>query len=187
MDRLSQATGRDNILLRCNAHSRLPAGEGRDIELRHQRNPDVTFDCLASLEGERRGCLSCLLCDGVRTDCASTCCCTAAAAAAAHLVTELHVPALTHMQRPINASSWRPPAADAIFCGSPSLPLQVVARRCPTRRLWRWRRCCPRARARFWSCGRPAACAAPAGRTWWRRQHHPRSRVEREGARFGCL
>ncbi|PRW51014.1 putative aarF domain-containing kinase chloroplastic [Chlorella sorokiniana] len=26
-------------------------GEGKDIELRHQRNPDVTFDCLATLPG----------------------------------------------------------------------------------------------------------------------------------------
>ena len=31
---------------------RLLAGEGKDIELRHQRNPDVTFDCLASLPGK---------------------------------------------------------------------------------------------------------------------------------------
>lgn len=29
-----------------------PAGEGRDIELRHQRNPDVVFDCVRAVEGE---------------------------------------------------------------------------------------------------------------------------------------
>lgn len=27
------------------------AGDGKDIELRHQRNPDVTFDCLVSADG----------------------------------------------------------------------------------------------------------------------------------------
>jgi hypothetical protein len=27
-------------------------GEGRDIELRHQRNPDVVFDCVRWVEGE---------------------------------------------------------------------------------------------------------------------------------------
>ena len=33
----------------------LSAGEGKGIELRHQRNPDVTFDCLAKAEGEWGG------------------------------------------------------------------------------------------------------------------------------------
>jgi hypothetical protein len=28
------------------------AGEGRDIELRHQRNPDVVFDCVVTPDGE---------------------------------------------------------------------------------------------------------------------------------------
>lgn len=32
-----------------------PAGEGKDIELRHQRNPDVTFDCLPAEGGEPEG------------------------------------------------------------------------------------------------------------------------------------
>lgn len=30
----------------------LAAGEGRDIELRHQRNSDVLFDCIRTSEGE---------------------------------------------------------------------------------------------------------------------------------------
>lgn len=29
------------------------AGEGKDIELRHQRNPDVLFDCVRKQEGEK--------------------------------------------------------------------------------------------------------------------------------------
>lgn len=28
------------------------AGEGRDIELRHQRNPDVVFDYVRAVQGE---------------------------------------------------------------------------------------------------------------------------------------
>ena len=31
------------------------AEKGRDIELRHQRNPDVTFDCLAAVKGRSGG------------------------------------------------------------------------------------------------------------------------------------
>ncbi|KAL3145500.1 hypothetical protein ABBQ32_003324 [Trebouxia sp. C0010 RCD-2024] len=29
--------------------------KGKDIELRHQRNPDVTFDCIQALEGQAKG------------------------------------------------------------------------------------------------------------------------------------
>ena len=32
----------------------LPAGEGKAIELKHQRNPDAFFDCVRSAEGEIR-------------------------------------------------------------------------------------------------------------------------------------
>jgi hypothetical protein len=31
------------------------AGEGRDIELRHQRNPDVVFDYIRAVQGEAAG------------------------------------------------------------------------------------------------------------------------------------
>lgn len=30
----------------------VPVGEGRDIELRHQRNPDVVFDYVRAVQGE---------------------------------------------------------------------------------------------------------------------------------------
>jgi hypothetical protein len=35
----------------CDVSNPLGAGEGKDIELRHQRNPDVTFECLVSADG----------------------------------------------------------------------------------------------------------------------------------------
>ena len=37
------------------------AGKGRDIELRHQRNPDVVFDCLGPLTGGLQAAWHCSL------------------------------------------------------------------------------------------------------------------------------
>lgn len=42
----------DFDMLACKQSLSHDAGEGKDIELRHQRNPDVLFDCVRKQDGE---------------------------------------------------------------------------------------------------------------------------------------
>lgn len=124
------------------------AGEGKDIELRHQRNPDVTFDCLVDPAGvpAQLACLGmgdALWHSRVSSSCPRLC--------------PALLNGLSSSSCKVCLPSWGPAAA-----------VQLRGGACPTKRLWRLRRCCPPARGSFWSCGRRGGCAAPAGRMWRR-------------------
>jgi hypothetical protein len=122
-------------------------GEGRDIELRHQRSPDVVFDCVVPAPGGQRR----------RTLGANRR--RVIAVSATSLVTTLPT---RRAARPHPQPRPRPRP-------------QVASGACPRRCTRHWRRCCPRGGAASWSSGRPRprSTRALAGPTWRRPRRAP--------------